>query len=138
MSDHGFPTTLVVAIIRDITRSKPAEQKFRDVLESAPDGLVIVYVLGRGGEPRAALESTALPLGLEQEDCFPTGPETILEPGDLVLLLTDGIAETMSSKGTFFDPQGALEVVRALRDFSGNAVASDDITAVVIKVADAG
>ena len=76
---------------------------------------------------------------------------TILQPGDLVFLLTDGVAETTSSDGTFFDPQGALEVVRAhrhegpqeiieslfraLRDFSGDAVTLDDITAVVIKVA---
>jgi PAS domain S-box-containing protein len=109
------------------------------------------YVLDRHGELRAVLESTALPLGLEEEDNFPAGPVAILQPGDLVFLLTDGVAETTSSDGTFFDPQGALEVVRAhrhegpqeiieslfraLRDFSGDAVALDDITAVVIKVA---
>ena len=112
------------------------------------------YVLDRHGELRAVLDSTALPLGLEPGDNFPAGPLTILQAGDLVFLLTDGVAETMSSEGTFFDPLRAVEVVRAhrhegpqeiieslfraLRDFSGNAVALDDITAVVIRVADAG
>jgi len=38
-TDQGV---LVVATVRDITKSKQAEQKFRDLLESAPDGLVIV------------------------------------------------------------------------------------------------
>ncbi len=114
-------------------------------------GHCLGYVLDAHGELRTVLESTALPLGLEQEDNFPAGPVTILEPGDLVLLLTDGVAETMSPEGTFFDPQRAVEVVRAhrhegpqeiieslfraLRDFSGNAVALDDITAMVVKVA---
>jgi sigma-B regulation protein RsbU (phosphoserine phosphatase) len=114
-------------------------------------GHCLGYVLDARGELRTVLESTALPLGLEQADTFPTGPVSIFEPGDLVFLLTDGVAETMSSEGTFFDPQRAVEVVRvhrheepqeiieslfrALRDFSGNAVALDDITAVVIRVA---
>jgi PAS domain S-box-containing protein len=113
-------------------------------------GHCLGYVLDGHGELRTVLDSTALPLGLEQGDEFPAGPLTILQPGDLVFLVTDGVAETMSPEGTFFDPQRAVEVVRAhrheepqevieslfraLRDFSGNAVAVDDITAVVVKV----
>jgi len=39
--------TLVVSAIRDIGGRKKAEQKFRDLLESAPDAIVIVNRLGR-------------------------------------------------------------------------------------------
>ena len=73
-----------------------------------------------------------------------------LEPGDLVLLLTDGIPEARSADDTPLHIEQALAVVRAHRDrpareilhalyqsvraFCSPRLPHDDITAVVLKV----
>jgi sigma-B regulation protein RsbU (phosphoserine phosphatase) len=109
------------------------------------------YVLDRQGEVRAILQATAPPLTVESEDDFPSGPVTVLQPGDIVFLWTDGLSETESAEGKLFGCQRALEVVRthrhkepehileslfrARRDFAGNQAQVDDVTAVIIKVA---
>jgi PAS domain S-box-containing protein len=108
------------------------------------------YVFAHSGAVKALLESTSLPLAILPEIEFPTAEPLVLEPGDLVLLLTDGILETMNSEGEFFGAQRTLEVVRAnrhksssdivdslhqaVRDFSGQESPSDDVTTMVIKV----
>ena len=79
-TDEGL---LVSAAVRDISARKRAERR-----------MAAEYALRR-----AVLEGTALPLGLGPGDNFPAGPLTILQAGDLVFLLTDGVAETMSSGG---------------------------------------
>jgi sigma-B regulation protein RsbU (phosphoserine phosphatase) len=108
------------------------------------------YVLDAGGCVKARLESTDLPLGLMAESRFPTAAEVRLAPGDLVLLLSDGILEARSPKGTSFGATRALDVVRvtrgqpareivdalfqAVRGFTHPAAPTDDVTAVVLKV----
>ena len=73
-----------------------------------------------------------------------------LEPGDTVLLLTDGFAEARSPDGEFFGTGRVLEFVRANRhrrasqivhglcqaacDFAQRKTPVDDITVIVIKV----
>jgi phosphoserine phosphatase len=99
---------------------------------------------------KARLESTDLPLGLVAESRFPTAAEVQLAPGDLVLLLSDGILEARSPEGTPFGAARALDVVRAtrgrparaivdalfqaVRGFAHPAAPTDDVTAVVLKV----
>ena len=108
------------------------------------------YVLDISGRVKARLESTALPLAILPDAEFPTADPIALEPGDIVLLLTDGIPEARSSEDVPFGDQRALEIVRenrdrtareiteslyrAVRDFSGGKKPIDDVTTVVIKM----
>ena len=73
-----------------------------------------------------------------------------LKPGDIVLLSTDGIEETMSPDNLMFGSERMLDVVRAnhtkssseivqclynaVREFSKNTPQIDDVTTIVIKV----
>ena len=109
------------------------------------------YVLGRQGQTKAILTSTGSPLGIDSANEFPTGPPITLEPGDLVLLFTDGIVEAASPAGKMFGVQSMLGIVRAhqheapdvildalfdtVSEFSGHQF-QDDITVVIVKVED--
>ncbi len=109
------------------------------------------YVLDRRGMIKRALRSTSIPLGIEPEAAFPSSAPVALEPGDLVLFLTDGVVEARSPDGASFGAGRACDVVRvyreaparqivenlyyAVRAFSQNRPQFDDITATVIKVA---
>ncbi len=108
------------------------------------------YVFDSRGEVRTLLQSTGMPLGLDKTGAFPAGTGLTLEPGELVLLLTDGIVEAASHDGPLFGAGRALESIRAhrggpageivaalfdeVRTFS-QGVQTDDMTAVIIKVA---
>jgi hypothetical protein len=107
-------------------------------------------ILDPSGSVKELLKSTALPLGIFSDGDFPIAPAITLQPGDLVLLLTDGVVEARAPDGTFFGFQRAIDIVRvyrrdtaaqivhnlyhAVRAFSHNHPQVDDITAVVIKV----
>ena len=72
------------------------------------------YVLNSSGVVRARLESTAPPLAVSPaSEAFPAAAPIILEPGDIVVLLTDGIQEEISPQGEPFGTDRILEVVRA-------------------------
>jgi sigma-B regulation protein RsbU (phosphoserine phosphatase) len=111
------------------------------------------YLLDGRGEVRLVFPSTGLPLGLDPAGAFPKGPAARLEPGDLLLLLSDGIIEATSGAGPQFGIERALEVVRADRhEPAGDIVAAlvqevrawsqspptDDMTVIVMKTAGAG
>jgi serine phosphatase RsbU (regulator of sigma subunit)/putative methionine-R-sulfoxide reductase with GAF domain len=109
------------------------------------------YVLDRRGQTKAVLRSTGLPLGIDPAEVFRVSPAIPLEPGNLVLLFTDGIVEAASPAGEQFGPARVLEVVRAhlhrspeeilealfgaVGDFSGHSF-HDDRTAVIIRAED--
>ena len=108
------------------------------------------YVLGAKGEIKATLPRTSVPLGIRPDTQYSASAETALAPGDLLLLLTDGIEESMAPDDTLFAIDRILEVVRghraktaheivdalyqAVRKFSDNRPQTDDVTAIVIKV----
>jgi PAS domain S-box-containing protein len=108
------------------------------------------YILDEWGAVKARLESTSLPLAISPNTEFPVTGPILLEPGDIVVLLTDGIHETMSPDGTILGIARVLDVVRANRtktaleiveslrrlvyEFCQRDQLVDDITAVVIKV----
>ncbi|MCY2987647.1 MAG: SpoIIE family protein phosphatase [Planctomycetota bacterium] len=109
------------------------------------------YLIGRDGGVKACLESTALPLAVSADAEFPTGIPVTLEPGDTLLLMTDGILETCSQQGEPFGAARALQTLlanrhctareiverlcRAVCDFALPAKIIDDVTALVVKVA---
>jgi phosphoserine phosphatase len=98
---------------------------------------------------KLVLPSTGFPLGAVPDGAFANSPEVRLEPGDLLLLLSDGIVEAHVRDGPLFGIGRTLEVVQAhrheppgeiiaallhqVRKWSGCAQA-DDMTVIVIKV----
>ena len=119
-------------------------------LAYASAGHPTAYVLNAAGQIKRTLPRTGVPLGIHADTVYVSSPEVQLEGGDLVLLLTDGIEESISPDNTLFGTERMLEVVRgaagkcareivealyeAVRQFSQNAPQVDDVTAIVIKV----
>jgi len=107
------------------------------------------YVFDASGALKHRLRSTGLPLGVDPSLPIPSGPTILFEQGDLLLLVTDGIAEATASDERMFQIDRALAVVlahrhrssqeivealyQAARDFCQPCPPQDDVTAVVIK-----
>jgi serine phosphatase RsbU (regulator of sigma subunit) len=108
------------------------------------------YVFDRDGQVRERLFSTDVPLGILPDSDFPTAPAIALAEGDLVLLVTDGVAEARGPHGEPFGNERTLELVRAQQGrgaraivealytavsaFTDGVAQTDDITALVVKV----
>jgi sigma-B regulation protein RsbU (phosphoserine phosphatase) len=91
-----------------------------------------------------------MPLGVDSSSEFPASAEVALEPGDLIVLFTDGIVETHSAEGQLFGSARLLASIRqhrecspdeildalfqAVTDHSRGSDQSDDATAVILKV----
>jgi len=121
-------------------------------LQYASAGHPTSYLLDGAGRTRGLLKSTAVPLGVLPELQYVTSEAMRLEAGDLVLFLTDGIAEARTPDQTPFGVDRILDFVRScrtsdarrivndlyqtVRTFSQNTPQRDDITAVVLKVSD--
>lgn len=107
------------------------------------------YVMAPDGRIKAEMVSTAPALGIDGPEIMPEPGRIDLEPGDLVLLLTDGVIEARSSAQEEFGEARAVEIVQrerarpaaeivqallhAVRQFVGNGSQQDDMTAVVVK-----
>jgi len=94
------------------------------------------------------LESGGLPFGITDEATFPSS-EIQLQPGDTLVLFTDGVVEAFNSSGEEFSDARWLNVVRGLpplnaqqslnylmksvEDFVGATRQSDDITCLVLR-----
>jgi sigma-B regulation protein RsbU (phosphoserine phosphatase) len=107
------------------------------------------YVVCQNGDVKV-LESTGIPLGIDEKLSVASAPAVALKSGDIILLPTDGIEETKSPDGSFFGRERAFDVVRAnressaaeivealfgaAREFTDGEPQEDDITAVVVKI----
>ncbi len=104
-------------------------------------------VLVRGSE-LISLESTGLPLGMLDIAVYEM--KTIrLQPGDKVVMYSDGLSEAESADGEFFDKKRLPEILRsnaslscadlhaklvqAVEDFSEDTELADDITMLVLE-----
>jgi serine phosphatase RsbU (regulator of sigma subunit) len=139
VGDHSF-VTLFLARLDPRTRS----------LLYTSAGHSKGCIVGPSGSVKAFLECTGPPLGIVPDGAFPIAPAITLQPGDLALLLTDGVVEARSPDDTVFGLQRAIDIVRvyrrdtaaqivynlyhAVRAFSHNHPQVDDMTMVVIKV----
>jgi PAS domain S-box-containing protein len=107
------------------------------------------HVLDCEGKVKQTLPRTGIPLGMRPDTKYTSSPEFVLQPGEMMVLLTDGIEECLSPEGEFFGTERALQVARehrnqpaqrivdelyqAVRKFSGNAAQTDDVTAIIVK-----
>jgi PAS domain S-box-containing protein len=107
------------------------------------------FILDAAGNVKAQLKCQNPPLGVGQSE-FHASQAVPLDPGDLVLLFTDGILEARAPDGTVFGVERGLAIVRiyrndpaseivrnlyhAVRAFTLEGPQADDMTAIVIKV----
>jgi serine phosphatase RsbU (regulator of sigma subunit) len=107
------------------------------------------YYFNAAGNVKARLESTGMPLAVLPDSDYPAESVPRLEPGEMVLLLTDGIVEAHGPDQDLFGPERALQLVKAhrdrparemlntlfeaVRDFCGPVAQLDDMTAIIIK-----
>jgi sigma-B regulation protein RsbU (phosphoserine phosphatase) len=116
----------------------------------ASAGHPTAFILDAQGEIKTKLPRTGVPLGIHADTQYQSSQEFLLDSGDLLLLLTDGLEEAMSAEDTFFGIDRVIEVLRAhraesaqqivealyqaVRRFAGNAPQLDDLTTIVVKV----
>lgn len=106
------------------------------------------YLLAANGDLKQTLASTGPPLGWFPEAVYPCEQRDV-QPGDILLLLTDGIEEAMSPSGEQFGKERLLKFLKehvqrssaeiarrlhlAVHEFQGTAGQHDDATVVVGK-----
>lgn len=114
-------------------------------------GHVPGFILSATGEVKAVLEATDVPLAIVPNAAFPAVTIPPLEPGELLLLVTDGIVEAHSPDGELFGADRLIDLARAhqtlpaqqileslyasLDAHCGTAAPLDDMTAIVVKAA---
>jgi phosphoserine phosphatase RsbU/P len=137
---EGHFATLLLA------RLDPRTRSFAYVSAGHPFG----YVLSPDGAVKTLLPSTDMPLGIMPDTSYTAAPAITLEPGEGVLLLTDGIQEAHTLDETLFGVKRTLEIVQAnwnraarqiidslygaVRSFCGATTQFDDMTIIIIKV----
>jgi serine phosphatase RsbU (regulator of sigma subunit)/pSer/pThr/pTyr-binding forkhead associated (FHA) protein len=133
-ADHGKYATVFYATLDAAGR-----------LQFANAGHCSPLLVHEAGEIES-LRTTSMPVGLVSGAPF-TVEERTLTPGDRLVLYTDGVTEAQDAAGDFFGKKRLREAValaagldcagmhdaiqQALKDFTGGAEQSDDITLVV-------
>jgi serine phosphatase RsbU (regulator of sigma subunit) len=95
-----------------------------------------------------ALTPTGMPIGVDEEATW-TQTQIAIEPGDILILYTDGIPDSQDPKGEFFNERRLLEaaqeakdsspqeiqsaILDAVQEFSQGTSQFDDITLLVLK-----
>ncbi len=113
----------------------------------AGDGMLIV---GRDGRLKHKVPSSGMPFGVVDDIHYESPAQVALEPGDVLLLLTDGFREALNAAGDLFGESRVIETVaanshasaseifkalwRAARKFSDGHRQQDDMTGIVVKV----
>ena len=136
--DDQFVTLLLVAL-------DPQTRSYRYSNAGHPPG----WILDVAGNIKASLDATGCPLGSFATETYSTPPATPLEPGDLLVCVTDGVLESLSPDDMLFGRERMLETVQAHRWQSAQEIAealcaaslefckgeqTDDLTAAVVKV----
>ena len=127
-------------------RLDAAQRKLTYVSAGHPPG----YLLAPDGRVRMELRRTGVPLGMRPNTEYRNAPPIELQPGEIALLLTDGIEEAMGPDDEMFGTDRMLDVLRANRDqpatrivdalylavreFCQGTEQQDDVTCIVLKV----
>jgi serine phosphatase RsbU (regulator of sigma subunit) len=107
------------------------------------------YFLGsQNGSDPIPLEKTGFPIGID-EDATWERSEVTMNPGDVLVLYTDGVPDAQDIDGDFFKQESLVKVVQehlgesaemlqrsildAVYDFVGDAPPFDDITLMVLR-----
>jgi serine phosphatase RsbU (regulator of sigma subunit) len=107
-------------------------------------------VLIRGGAIAGEMPATGMPVGLMEDVTFDVA-EQMLQPGDKLVIYTDGVTEAQNTKAEFFGKKRLREILtqhatascgeihdavqEAVTAFTEGAKQSDDITLVVMEYA---
>jgi phosphoserine phosphatase RsbU/P len=118
-------------------------------LSYASAGHVPGLVFHDSGDVKHTLDSTGPPLGLFPGSKFSLLQAIQLDPGEIAVFLTDGVAESTTPDGHQFGTERMVDQIRALRHRSASHIADgiyratrafvqgdiqdDDITSVIIK-----
>ena len=137
--DDGLFVTMAVMWIETATGS----------LVWANAGHPTAYVFDAAGAIKTELRSTGLPLGILAARPYTVGHGVSIDPGDVVLMITDGFLEAQNAGDVEFGRDRLLQVMRtsvslpaeeivqrlhdAVRIFSGGQPQNDDLTAVVCR-----
>ena len=113
----------------------------------AGEGMLIV---SRAGQLKHKVPASGFPLGLVDDNSYEAPAQVPLEPGDVLLLLTDGFREAANRDGDLFGESRIVESVnanshapaseiykslwRAARKFADGHHQQDDMTGIVVKV----
>jgi sigma-B regulation protein RsbU (phosphoserine phosphatase) len=105
------------------------------------------YLVRHNGNGVEALRVTGMPIGIEEE-AFWEQRTIQLDPGDALVMFTDGIPDAQNEDGEFFEDESLVEVVQMhvgcpaheiqsvvidqVQRFVGNAPQFDDITLMVL------
>lgn len=106
------------------------------------------YLLRKNGKEVQPLSVTGMPIGIDEDTLW--GKATVqMEPGDVLVLYTDGIPDAQNENGEFFREERLIEValsnancgsahelqttiIDAVQTFIGEAAQFDDITLIVL------
>lgn len=107
------------------------------------------FIIDESGGVRRTLGATGVPLGMFPDHRYTCGDELVLGPGELMVLVTDGILESLDPDGTEFEVSRLTDVVRenrhrpareivdrvrlAVDDFAQGTPQSDDLSIIICK-----
>jgi PAS domain S-box-containing protein len=108
------------------------------------------HIIGEKGAIKDKMKRTGIALGVTPDAAYEVEGPSQLEKGDIILLQTDGLAETVNAEGELFGVQRVIEELHSNRDlsaaeivdsifekvacFSEGAEQEDDYTMIVVKV----
>ncbi len=137
--EHDRYATLIFCCLKPDTRT----------LVYASAGHTPGFILDSAGGTKRILDSLDIPLGILPQHKFACSDAIVLEPGDILALLTDGIIDAENPGQAYFGVDLAIDFIRehrnekpqdivtglyrAVRDFSDGMPQVDDITAVICK-----
>ena len=134
--------------ILSLARLQPGQRNL--TFGGAGDGMLIV---GRDGKLKRRVPSSGLPIGLVDPTSYKVASQVALEPGDILLLLTDGFREAFDPQEQMFGESRIIQTVaahahasaaeifkalwRSARKFADANSQQDDMTGIVVKVLEA-